>query len=280
MNMKVDVDSVLRTRAPRYYRFMPRWLVRALERYICQDEINAVVEQTAGMTDAEFCVAALDYLDVAYRVEGLEKLRAIADEPRRFTFVCNHPLGGLDGICLIDLFSRLYAPRNLTPAFVVNDLLSAVEPLSHTFVPINKHGAQSREAARGVDDAFASERPLLMFPAGLCSRLNRRGQVRDLTWNKMFVQKSLEYGRTIIPLHFNGENSKFFYKFAQLRQRLGVKFNVEMIRLPREIFLGRGRRFTITVGSPVDFGGAGSLSARQAMEMAATIRNSVYTLAQ
>jgi hypothetical protein len=58
-----------------------------------------------------------------------------------------------------------------------------------------------------------------------------------------------------------------------------VKFNVEMIRLPREIFLGRGRRFTITVGSPVDFGGAASLSARQAMEKAAEIRNYVYTLA-
>ncbi len=119
------------------------------------------------------------------------------------------------------------------------------------FVPINKHGSQSRMAASAVDAAFASDDPVFVFPAGLCSRKGPGGIIRDLRWNKMFVNKSAENGRTVIPLRFHGENSKFFYNFAKIRAKSGLKFNIEMLCLPRELFLARGKQFRISILDPI-----------------------------
>lgn len=268
--MRIDVDAVLRARLPRHYRYMPRVVVRWLERFIRQDGLNELLDGNAGLQGADFCAGVLRDLDVGYHVAGEELLPPPSD--RRVTLVCNHPLGALDGIALIDYVSRRYGGR---VRFVVNDLLTAVEPLRSVFVPINKHGRQNRGDATGVDMAFASDDPVLVFPAGMCSRRGADG-IRDLGWHKMFVNKSIEYRRKVIPVFFDGENSKFFYNFAKIRTLLGIKFNVEMICLPREIFLCRGRRFDIIAGAPVDWrelrGG------REASEQASALRDMVYSL--
>ncbi|MGN0210568.1 MAG: glycerol acyltransferase, partial [Muribaculaceae bacterium] len=119
------------------------------------------------------------------------------------------------------------------------------------FVPINKHGSQSRRAALALEEAMAGERPVLVFPAGLCSR-KIDGKITDLPWNKMFVQKSRQYGRTIIPLHFQAENSAKFYRTAMWRKRLHIPFNIEMALLPGEVFRSKGKTFSIICGSPVE----------------------------
>lgn len=93
--------------------------------------------------------------------------------------------------------------------FVVNDLLMAIEPLSGTFIPVNKHGSQSRNSLGQLDRAMAGDNPVIIFPAGLVSRRGDDGQIRDLKWQKMFVAKSIQYGRDIIPVYFNGHNSSF-----------------------------------------------------------------------
>ena len=116
---------------------------------------------------------------------------------RRVLLVCNHPLGGLDGMALIAWFSDYFGTQLQV---VVNDLLMAVEPLSPCFVPVNKHGAQSRGTARSIDSAMASDAPVLMFPAGLVSRRGDDGVVADLSWNKMFLRKAVEYRRDVVPL--------------------------------------------------------------------------------
>ena len=114
-----------------------------------------------------------------------------------------------------------------------------------------------------------------MFPAGLVSRRGKKGVVADLEWQKMFVTKARRYSRDIIPLHFYGENSSFFYKFAKFRRRLGLKFNIEMIYLPREVFRSRGKTFDVVVGEPVSHASLGDMSPR---DKAQQIRQQVYAL--
>ncbi len=275
MELKVDVDAVLRARLPRHYKWIPRSLIGALERYICQERLNELLRLTAGKRNSEFARSLLEELDVTYEVAGdVRHMPASGD--RAVTYVSNHPLGALDGICLIDMISRHHG--GVEPTFVVNDLLSAVKPLDGVFIPINKHGRQSRGAAGEVDAAFADlSRPVIMFPAGLCSRQQTKGgPIRDLGWNKMFVQKSVEAGRRIIPLRFEGRNSDSFYRLARRRERLGIKFNIEMLALPREFVGGSGKHFRVTVGEPI----ATSALERGhgAVACAARIREYIYTL--
>lgn len=268
--LEINVGEVLRQRIPRYWRFIPRGLVRWLERTVCQDELNRLLRDNFPRRDADFCRGVLDDLGVTVNFHNLDNLPP--KELTRVLFVSNHPLGGLDGMALIDFVRTYYG---VAPRFIVNDLLNAVEPLSDTFIPVNKHGAQSREAIRRLDEAFASDAPLLMFPAGLVSRRGKKGVVADLEWQKMFVAKARQYGRDIIPLHFYGENSSFFYKFAKFRRRIGLKFNIEMIYLPREVFRSKGKTFDVVVGKPIPHA---SLDDMPPARKAQQIRQMVYDL--
>ena len=177
---------------------------------------------------------------------------------------------------LADMVSRQYGGRK-DVKFVVNDLLTFVEPLRPIFLGVNKHGKQSRESAARLEDAFMGNDPMVMFPAGLVSRRGANGVIADLRWNKMVVNKAVSSKRNIIPLHFGGQNSRFFYKFAQLRARLGLKFNIEMIRLPREVFESAGKTFDVHIGKPIPWESLRTGS--EAQTQADLLRDEVYRLA-
>ncbi len=244
-NLRVDISATLNSRASKYAKFIPGFMVKWLEHTICQDELNGILERTSGKRGAEFCHAVLDDLDIKYNVIGADNM----PPNRRVVIVSNHPLGALDGIALIDWVSKIYGPG---VKFIVNDLLMAVKPLDNVFLPINKHGKQSRKSSSNIEEVFAGNDPIIIFPAGLVSRKRDEG-IRDLKWQKMFINKAVQYHRDIIPVYFDGKNSPFFYNFAKLRTRVGLKFNIEMRYLPREIFRSRHARFTIVAGKPIPY---------------------------
>lgn len=267
--IRIDLRQVLDQRLGRWSRLVPGWLRRRAERLICQEELNDLLKNNFPKRGADFCRGVFSELDVSVELRGSERLPSAAN--RRVLFVSNHPLGGLDGMALISCLSEYYGCQLQV---VVNDLLMAVEPLRDCFVPVNKHGAQSRDAARTLETVMAADVPVLMFPAGLCSRRGDDGTVADLRWNKMFLRKAVEYRRDVMPLYFDGTNSDSFYRAARRRVRLGLKFNFEMLLLPREVFASRGRHFTVTCGRLIPWQDLGKPSA----EEAARIRQIVYNI--
>ncbi len=240
--IRLDLRQILSSRSAT--RRIPAFVVRRLEKLICQDRLNEMLRVAYPRRGADFCRAVLDHLDVKVEVEHAERLPAPTE---RLLYVSNHPLGGLDGMALIDWVT---ARHGVEPRFVVNDLLMAIEPLTDVFLPINKHGSQSRRSVVDIDTAMAGERPVIVFPAGLCSRRQGRS-VADLKWNKMFVQQAVRWNRTVVPLRFCGENSPRFYRCASLREKVGIKFNIEMALLPSEVFRAEGKTFRIVCGNPV-----------------------------
>ncbi|MCM1028313.1 MAG: 1-acyl-sn-glycerol-3-phosphate acyltransferase [Pseudoflavonifractor sp.] len=271
---RIDLDKVLRQRLPRQYGRIPKAFIRGAERLICQDDLNALIEGANGQRDAAFCRSVLAQLNVTYRVAHPELLPTPGDD-HRVIFTCNHPLGALDGIIIIDMLSSLYGPG---VKFIVNDLLCAIEPLSGIFLPVNKHGAQSRASVADIEEAMATDKPVIIFPAGLCSRASLSGKVTDLKWNKMFVSQAIRHRRDIIPLHFEGRNSASFYIASKLRQLTGMKLNLEMLLLPREIFRCRNKQFTLTVGRPIPF--SSLHGGPEAADTAAHIRDLTYSIPQ
>lgn len=220
---------------------MYAFLVRALEKLICQDEMNSLLENNFPMQGADFCRGVLRELDVKLQVHGSENMPV---SPRCIV-VSNHPLGGLDGITMIAWLSTFYG--NCPVHFVVNDLLMAIDPLKECFIPVNKHGAQSRKASSMLDTVLAGDYPVVIYPAGLVSRLNDHGEVRDLIWRKMAVTKAIESQRDVVPVHFGGENSASFYRWARLRKQPGHQVQLRNGASPREVMRARGKEFTLTV---------------------------------
>ena len=186
--------------------------------------------------------AFLKRFDIKYKVFGSENI----PKGGRYIFASNHPLGGLDGIVFIYELSKYFSDVK----FPVNDILTNIENLSGVFLPVNKHGGQGREAARRIEETYASDCQILYFPAGLCSR-KKRGIIRDLKWHKSFITKAIQHKRDIVPAFFSGRNSDFFYNLANLRNSLGIKSNFEMLYLPDEMFSQKGKDISLVFGKPI-----------------------------
>ncbi len=266
--VKIDVDSVLRTRLPKHYRYIPRFVVRWLERTICQDRLNTILEKMADKNSVDAATAALDEMGITVTASGLDKL-----PDGRYMFVSNHPLGGLDGLALISFLGNRYAHKI---KFLVNDLLMAVVPLRGVFLPVNKYGHQSRVAASQIEEALKGDDQFITFPAGLCSRMQPDGTIADLPWQKAAVVHAVNYQRDIVPIYFAARNSRFFYRFANWRKRLGIKFNIELIFLPKEMLKQSGSNLRFVVGQPIPWS---SLDARASKQEAARLRDIVYSMA-
>lgn len=271
--LQIDIEGILKKRVPRRKeKYIPNFFYKALAGLIHQDELNEMLAAGFPSTGSEFARKVLSYLDISVEVEGEDNLPAPGE---RTVFACNHPLGGLDGIALIAVLGSHYGDDNIR--FMVNDLLMNVEPLRNVFIPINKYGSQARESVDIINREYASDREMVVFPAGLVSRLQDDGVVEDLTWQKAFVVKAFEFDRDIVPVRFVALNRKRFYRFARLRKKLGIKFNLEQATLPAELCAARGKKFKVIIGKSV------KIRELRAAKMphiraAAYIRDLVYSL--
>lgn len=243
--MIIDLDKVLQNKAPKIYNKIPRFAINYLKRKIHVDELNEILTIYADKQGVDFMEAVVGYFNLNLEVNGLEHI--LSDG--RYIFASNHPLGGLDGICLSAIIGKKYDKKI---KYLVNDILYYIRNLQPIFLPVNKHGAQAKKIAKETSDAFNSDNQIITFPAGLCSR-KQNGRIYDLEWKKSFIQKAIESKRDIVPIYFRGHNSNFFYRFANIRKLLGIKFNIEMVLLPDEMFKNKNKTFSITFGKPIPY---------------------------
>ena len=127
-----------------------------------------------------------------------------------------------------------------------------LHPMRDMFVPVNKVGVQSKGHAEIMQQLYESDNHLVTYPAGMCSR-KIKGKIIDLEWKKNFISKAVQYQRDVVPIYFEGRNSNFFYNLAKVRKFLGIKFNVEMMYLPDEMFKQKGNKVTIRIGKPISW---------------------------
>lgn len=265
---KIDVKQILRGKAPALSKKIPGFLLEYLTKTIHQDELNDILYRYADKDGVEFMLELIDYFNLTLTLKNTENI----PNEGRFIFASNHPLGGLDGICLAAMLGKRFDGKI---RYLVNDLLLNLPNLRSIFVPINKHGAQAKQNALLLNEAYASDNQIITFPAGLCSR-KVKGKVQDLDWKKSFIQKSIQYQRDVIPVYFKGENSGFFYNLAKFRKLAGVKMNFEMLYLPDEMFRAKGKEFSICFGKPISWKNFDK--SRLPQEWAAYVREEVYNL--
>jgi putative hemolysin len=264
----IDIRKVFYDKNPSLARLLPGFVFRYLERIAHQREINAFLERHGNKFGLDFARAAIEEFDVSVTIKGDENLPADG----RFIFAANHPLGGFDGIVLMDVLSRYYKDYK----FLSNDLLMNITNLHPLFLPINKHGKQAADAAEKLDRTFRSPVHIVTFPSGYVSRVIN-GQVMDLEWKKNFITKAQRYQRDIIPVHFSGRNSNFFYGLYRFRKLFGITTNLEMFYLVDETFKHRHDHLTITFGKPIPH--TTFDKSKPALEWAKWVKQQVYALA-
>ena len=267
--LQLNLTEIVKARAGKKGKWIPSFLLHGLERIIRQKELNEMLRIAHPAEGSAFSRKILSHLGIECVTTPLPPGVSTplpqgggAGGGVGYIFASNHPLGGLDGVALVAVLGEAYGDENIR--VMVNDLLMNVTPLAGVFLPINKYGSSgTRESSRLLTEALEAGKHIVMFPSGLVSRINgwqtplpqgggAGGGVADREWKKTFVSKALEYGRQIVPVHFEAQNSMRFYRTAQWRERLGIKVNLEQALLPGEICKSRGKRFEIRFGEPVD----------------------------
>ena len=267
----IDLDLILSSKMGSKAKFVPRPFVSWLKRVIHQDEVNRFLWESRHLSGTEWLEECVRYLDMTLQIVGEENLPA-KDDGKLYTFVSNHPLGGADGVALGSIIGRHYDGRF---RYLVNDLLMNLPGLAPVCIPINKTGSQSRSFAQMGEDGFKSGNHILMFPAGICSR-RIDGKVQDIAWKKTFITKSVEYQRDVVPIHFSGSNSDFFYKLASFSDKYVKKINLAMLFLVDEMYKNGHKSFQVTIGKPIPWQTFDK--SKSASTWAQEVRSRVYAL--
>ncbi|NBP05003.1 MAG: glycerol acyltransferase [Bacteroidetes bacterium] len=242
--VQIDVEKIFRDKNPRLARLIPGFVFRWIRKTLHETEINSFLREEKSNTGVAFACNILEAFGVKHDSDGHNNLPTEGGA----IVAANHPLGGMDGMIMLCQAAR--ARQDI--GFIVNDILLNLPQFNDVFIGVNKTGAKGREQLKKIEELYASDRLVLIFPAGLCSRRNK-GIVKDLEWNKAFISRAIKYQKPIIPTHITGQNSNWFYGLANFRKRLGLKANLEMFYLADEMFKQKDKKIHVRFGSPISY---------------------------
>ena len=251
MPLQFDLRAIIREKAPKVH--VPGFLIRYLERIVHVKQMNAFLRKYPDLEGYDFIRRALDEeLCCTASIEGIEN---IPTDGKPVIFASNHPLGGLDGMIIAQMIHESRKEKRELKV-IVNELLMFIKPIAGLWAPVNKTGSLSKEQVLQQQAMWESGTDVMTFPAGACSRLqriNHAWSIQDLEWQKNFIQRAREYQRDIVPIYFEGKNSRFFYALAYIRKLLRIPFNIEMLYLVDEMYGARGKHFRVHVLPPIPY---------------------------
>lgn len=251
MPLQFDLRAIIREKAPKAH--VPGFLIRYLERIVHVKQMNAFLRKYPDLEGYAFIRRVLDEeLCCTASIDGIEN---IPTDCKPVIFASNHPLGGLDGMIIAQMIHESRKEKRELKV-IVNELLMFIKPIAGLWAPVNKTGSLSKEQVLQQQAMWESETDVLTFPAGACSRLQRINHtwlIQDLEWQKNFIQRAREYQRDIVPIYFEGQNSRFFYALAYIRKLLHIPINIEMLYLVDEMYGAKGKHFRVHVLPPIPY---------------------------
>lgn len=241
----IDIEKVIAEKNPRLLKSLPGFIISYIKKVLHQDQINGFIAVHGNNYGFDFIEKIIEEFGVSVETIGIENV----PQTGGIVIASNHPLGGLDALAMMHILSK----KRKDMRFIVNDILLTFKNLKELFIPVNKHGKSGAESVKMINAQFASEQLTLVFPAGLVSRKQEGGIIKDLEWKKSFITKARQYQRDIIPVYVEGINSNFFYNISRWRKRLGIKANIEMFYLMDEMYKQHGKKITIYFGKPIKY---------------------------
>ena len=165
--------------------------------------------------------------------------------------IANHPFGIADGIAILSLAERLGRPYRI----LVNADFMRVPELQDVGLPID---FSNSDAARATNIRTRVEArrwlreggTIVMFPAGgVATAESLFGVAEELPWKQFAVRLIQHSNATVLPVHFEGQNSRLFHFVSRYSLTLRLALLVSEFR--HHI----GGTIHASVGAPVPLGG-------------------------
>lgn len=243
-------------------RWLNRSLIRVAERISGQPYLERLYREWAAHPPPgeNIFAAAVRLLGIEVGIEPAAWARVPRDGP--VLFVANHPFGVIDGLLMGDLATRVRPDTKI----IAHSLLCQVPEARDYLLPVDFGGTPGAAHTSAITrrrsvEWLRSGHAVAIFPAGSVSTAPSpwRGPAVDAQWHSFAAKLALLPGVTVVPVCFQGENSRLFQIASHLHYALRVAL------LFRESRRRAGSRITVTLGGPVTAEQLARLGSREAV---------------
>ena len=255
--------------------FFGRLVSRTAYRMLELDRPNRIQAKFSDLQGADFSARVLEEVGVSYEIPP-EQLERIPKEGG-FVTVSNHHYGSIDGMIL----SAVIGARRPDYKILTTFLLSMIPSLRDSFIPVDNFRSGTARSVSGIRTALghlADGHPLGLFPAGEVgtwqkgknrTSIGRKRVVEDIPWADSSIKLAQKSGFPVIPIYFEGENSRSFHILGRIHPRLRTA------RLIHEVFNKRGRVVKVRIGMPIP---AAEVASFDIPSLGRYLRNRCYAL--
>lgn len=222
-----------------------RLLIRIVDKVMGLAQMDRLYQQhqMQGLEKADFADKLLQILDIT--IAGEQELLAKIPKTGPLVLASNHPFGGLEGVVLARLLSKVRPDLKV----LVNFALQIFPELSDYFIFTNplaegdpRNGPSLRTTMAHVKEGGA----LLLFPSGKVSYRDREQQrVVEHPWNRLVARLVKKNGARFMPIWVEGQNSDMFYRVET------VYYPLRMLFLGRELLNKQGHQITLCSGNAI-----------------------------
>ena len=241
-----ELKEALGLRGGRFGLFIAGRIIKALE----IDKVNAVSNKLSAYKGAEFAARTLEDAGVRYDVPE-EQLSRIPSEGG-FITVSNHHFGSADGLILTAMVGALRPDYRILTTF----LLKKIPGLRDSFIAVDNFSSGGARSVSGLREALShisAGGPLGLFPAGEVATYQRgknrtalkKHVVEDIPWADNIIKLISRSGLPVIPVYFDGVNSRSFHFLGRIHPRLRT------LRLAHEMFNKKGKVIKVRIGEPI-----------------------------
>ncbi|MFW3354554.1 GNAT family N-acyltransferase [Aliarcobacter butzleri] len=235
----IDIQKEIEKKFPKIKEkenVLKKSLLKIAKKIVHEDSINQFLLQNSHLKGFDFVDAVLDYFDFDYTVSSND-LQNIPSTGK-VIIIANHPLGGLDALCLLKLVGQIRKDVKI----LANDFLVGFEALHSLMIPLdNFKDRQSKESIKKIYEALNNEEAIIIFPAGEVSRATPKG-VKDPAWNKGFLNFAKNSNSAILPIFLDAKNSKTFYTISLINKTFST------LLLSNEMFNKKSKNINIKIG--------------------------------
>jgi putative hemolysin len=206
------------------------------------DKLNRVYNQIGDKNGLEFIDELIRILNINFQYD-LEELQKRVPKSGSVIVVCNHPFGGLESILLIKILSQIRPDFKI----VSTQLLQKIDPIREYFLEDDSFQKKNglNLATDQASEHLENGGLLCVFPAGEVSQFDAYKVLTDKQWQYNTLKFIKQQKVPVLPIHFQGNNSRLFYLMANIHPSL------KNMKLPTEILYQHKKPVKIRIGNPI-----------------------------
>ncbi|WP_373516680.1 GNAT family N-acyltransferase [Pricia sp.] len=220
------------------------FLAWAILRVTKLSNLNNWYDSVRHLDGPAFLEATLEHYEIDYEIPG-EDLKRLPKEGPYIT-ISNHPLGGIDGIVLMQIMLSHRSDYKV----MTNFLLQRFEPMKPYIFPVNpfENRKEAKSSLTGFKNAMLHLRdghPFGIFPAGEVSTRKEGKIIVDKAWEEAAIKLIRKAEVPVVPIYFHARNSTLFYRLAKINDTFRTA------KLPSEVYSQKHRPIKVRIGQPI-----------------------------